>query len=267
MLPNGQPERVQFPSYLKDVEGMTEHPGKTIVDKLNPVASMMADIYQNKDYQREEIRHPGDPALQQAGQVGEFIGKEMMPFSVQNLMRRRDQSVTGSTAGQGIESYLGVTPAPREFTNSKAQNLMQQFEEQNQPEGARTAVQIEHRHLKSQILQQLRAGQKQPLHDALKSGQISRKEAHELGRESIEKPFAVGFKYLSLPQALEVYKAGTEEEKKAAFPFLVHKFKRIGDVPADQREALIKQLQAIEMDRLKEKPKRLGLTSEPGATP
>jgi hypothetical protein len=152
-LPNGQPERVQFPSYLKDVEGMTEHPGKTIVDKLNPVASMLADIYQNKDYAREEIRHPGDPMLQQAGQVGKFVGKELTPFPIQNWMRRRDQAVTGQPAGQASESYLGINPAPREFTNSAAQNMMQQFEEQNIPEGARTAAQVEHSRLKRQILQ------------------------------------------------------------------------------------------------------------------
>jgi hypothetical protein len=245
LLPNGQPERVQFPSYLKDVEGMTEHPGKTIVDKLNPIASMLADIYKNQDYQREEIRHPGDPVLQQAGQVGKFVGKNLMPFSVQNLMRRRDQAVTGQPLSQGVESYLGVTPAPREFTNSAAQNRMAQYVEQNMPAGARTAEQVEHSRQRRQILQQMRAGQKGALIDAVREGKLDRRQAHEIAREAAVGPFDVEFKHLTLPQAIDVYGLATPAEKDQAWPWLAHKFRDVRNMPPDQRQIYIEEYRRI----------------------
>src|SRR5260370_41090832 len=95
LVPNGAPERVQFPSYLKDIEGIYEHPGKTVGDKLNPLIEDAYRLYENQTYNREEIRHPGDPLLQQGLSVAAALAHENLPFAVQDYFLRGDQSLTG----------------------------------------------------------------------------------------------------------------------------------------------------------------------------
>jgi hypothetical protein len=114
----------------------------------------------------------------------------------------------------------------------------------------------------------MRAGDKKPLHDALAAGDISRREAHQLGQDSLEKPFAVEFKRLTIPQAIEVYKVATPSEQDTARPFLLRKFKHnLADVPADQRPALLKELQTIEIEWLTRKSREKKEEKSPAGMP
>jgi hypothetical protein len=62
MLPDNAAERLRFPSYLKDTEGMDEHPGKMVGDKLYPLVEDSYPALLKPDLQPRGNPRSGRPA-------------------------------------------------------------------------------------------------------------------------------------------------------------------------------------------------------------
>ena len=118
---DGTDERVSLPSYMKDIFSYEIEPGKTIANKVHPLLSMMVQMWNNEDYYGTEIRNEGDPAMQQWADYMEYVGNQMMPFSVRNLQARR---AAGGTWPEATESFFGITPAPRYVDRTPAETEM-----------------------------------------------------------------------------------------------------------------------------------------------
>lgn len=120
--PDGTPERISLPTYMKDVYAYAQKPLTTVSHKLHPLISSLVNMFENQDYYGYEIRNPDDPLVQQFKQEMEYLGKQFVPFSIQGLQRR---SEAGETKGQQMQSLLGLNPAPKYLSNTSLQNKIE----------------------------------------------------------------------------------------------------------------------------------------------
>jgi hypothetical protein len=92
---DGNPERVQIASYMKDMFAYAGHPWETVKHKLNPFLSTIYEMLQNEDFYGDMIRNPDDPFVQQVAQEAGYVAKQVVPFSFRNVAeqsKRGDRS-------------------------------------------------------------------------------------------------------------------------------------------------------------------------------
>jgi hypothetical protein len=128
----GNPERVSFPTYAKDVYSFMTNPLQTVANKLSPIASIGSQVINNKDYYGNSITDPYANKLSQAGQMGKYIATAVSPFALTGGAKRVDPSL-----GARAENFMGITKAPGTITNpgqqdyynasAEMQNLNTQF--------------------------------------------------------------------------------------------------------------------------------------------
>lgn len=120
----GNPERIQLPSYMKDVWAYKTHPWETAKHKLSPVFSAVAEMLDNEDFYGDLIRNPDDPVVTQAAQEAAFWRDQLIPFGVRNAQESSKRVVDDRMK---VAGFLGVTAAPRAETRTKAQNQMMTY--------------------------------------------------------------------------------------------------------------------------------------------
>jgi hypothetical protein len=132
--PDGSLDRVQLPTYMKDVYAYWkdvrgavkygEDPMQTLKNKAHPMISTVSQMLDNKDFYGAAIRNPADPAVKQVQDEAGYILKQMLPFSVRNYQQQAQTAKTQATApGYLFENpaLIGVTPAPGYVTKSEKQ--------------------------------------------------------------------------------------------------------------------------------------------------
>lgn len=117
----GTPQRVSLPSYVKDVYEYSQRPGTTVVNKLNPIFSLLGNLYSNQDFFGNPIADPEAGYWQQKLQQLEFVGKEARPFSLQGReqMQQSDQKPGFGASVRKSLTSVGVTPAPGYITSGE----------------------------------------------------------------------------------------------------------------------------------------------------
>ena len=222
--PDGSDERIQFPTYMKDVINYGRHPLKTVAGKEHPLIGSIVDMLQNKDFFGDEIRNPEDPVATQLKQELEYIGKQFEPISIKNMQQ---QSRSGQSAATIAAGAAGIAPAPRWVVRSAAQNKMQEL--LSRGETGKTPEQQAQISMEMDLLRGVHADASaggRALREAEQQGKISKKQAWEILRKAHENPLESKFKQLQALDALKVYKLGTDEEKKLWRPTLNGKFGR-----------------------------------------
>lgn len=119
---NGEPYRVEFPTYLKDVyqsgapQLLTGHPfgafdsfTSMLGNKASPELSTIIELMQNRDFFGNEIRNPNDNNTTQAKQVALYLGSTLTPFTLQ---QQQNLAAGKSTIEQQAESFFGIIKAP-----------------------------------------------------------------------------------------------------------------------------------------------------------
>jgi hypothetical protein len=247
---HGDPERVNLPSYMKDIlpfflaRTMNQRlkvGGQMAINKLHPMLHMIGEMLRNKDYYGTEIRHADDPLIQQAKDTAKYIGKEFVPFGIRGVSRERER---GATWQKALLSEIGITPAPRYVNQTAAQQLMADIQERNRPRGTRTKEQAQLYQMESEISRGLRKGgdraeeASRKLIDAVHSGLLTKKQAQGLTDRSTQPQGLSGFKSMGVVDALDVYKLGTPAEKQIWRKALEEKEPLIESLPAGQRDAV-----------------------------
>jgi hypothetical protein len=208
----GNIERVQLPSYMKDIAAYSRHPIGTVTHKLHPEIGMIMGMLQNQDYYGDKIRNEHDPIVTQAEQVAKYIGTQFVPIGIRNVaeVKRR----TGGVAG-GLPSFVGVTPARREDVRTDAQNRMMEYLGGRRAEG-RTPQEQATAQRRTDMLEGLRSGTRgrPDLQRAVRAHEMSAVQAQNLWRQSRENPTLGRFKQLTLDEAEEIYGLGTPDEQK-----------------------------------------------------
>jgi len=101
-------ERISLPTYMKDVYAWSIQPGQTAKNKLHPLLSSMAQMWDNHDYYGDLIRNEDDPLVTQLWDVMKFTGVQFEPFTFRNTAKLYKEK-PGVQASLGM---LGFQPAP-----------------------------------------------------------------------------------------------------------------------------------------------------------
>src|SRR6185437_7277192 len=129
--------------------------------------------YKNQNFFHEQIRDPDASLLQQGEQVAGYIARGGEPFTVQNYLKRQQETTSGKQGAPGLESALGVLPASRDVTNSRMMNFMDETLKGRSPQGAITPEQFDKNQTMRDLEGQIRAGKPANIDQALRSGTIS----------------------------------------------------------------------------------------------
>jgi hypothetical protein len=123
------PDRITMPTYIKeeaaligsgDLNGLNQitNIAHMIGDKLTPTLQATKDIILNEDYFGDPIRDKDADTSTQLGQLGKFIGKQLLPFSISGSQKATER---GSSQ---LGAFLGFNPAPRWLLESKTQKFI-----------------------------------------------------------------------------------------------------------------------------------------------
>ncbi len=210
--PDGHPERVQLPTYMKDVYAYGKHPGKTVTDKLNPQMSMIADMLENRDFYGTEIRNADDPLVKQTGDTFAFAAKQFIPFSIEAALKRKE---SGASFGQQAQSFVGVTPAPSDVDRTPAEQMIADMMQARAPQGAKTQAQADKSQAERDLRTQARQGVniRPTLRQMIQDGKITARGAGALLEDARQSPDEDAIKRLPLPDAFAVWQAASPEEK------------------------------------------------------
>ncbi len=122
LLPNGVPERLNIPGYVKDVVEFNQAPLRTVANKLHPLLSLGAQWFENRDYSGGLIYNPDDTFSQELNDWLHYAEGEFTPFSIRNVQRRGRESEM--PLGEKVLSGLGFQRAPSYVADpEKAQRL------------------------------------------------------------------------------------------------------------------------------------------------
>ena len=123
-------ERVSLPSYVKDVYEYAHHPGQTVVNKLNPIFSVLGNLYSNEDFFGNPITDPEADYWHQKLQQLQFVGREARPFSFQGRqqLKQTDRDTGIGAAVKKDLTFVGVAPAPGYITSPEQIERRQRLE-------------------------------------------------------------------------------------------------------------------------------------------
>jgi 2'-5' RNA ligase len=241
-LKNADGTYLNIPGYMKDVFAFGHNPLMTVANKMGPLLESTSELLQNKDFYGTEIRHTDDPIMQQLGEVAEWAGKQLIPFSFSGAGKLLEQRGAEDNLGSMIEEavkhlgdlglgQLGFQKAPSYIQNSPAMNMARDYERENRPPGTKTAEQDRHYKAMDAIVRMYReheVDQKQ-IDRYIEEGIISRDDPHAARDQAKQSPMARAAENLSITQVLNVWQAATPEERKELRPILRDKEYMIHD--------------------------------------
>jgi hypothetical protein len=142
--PDGNPERVFLPTYMKDiiplglagarrgVPGLISRAGTMAVNKLHPVLNLLGNMWRNQDYYGTQIVNEGDDLVTAAKKEAAFVASQFKPYSFQGYQRR-----VGGVEPKA-EAFFGIMPTPRELTQTAAEDTASRIYQASLPQGGRT---------------------------------------------------------------------------------------------------------------------------------
>lgn len=245
---DGRPERLSLPSYVKDLFHYAKEPVRTVVNKAHPLITMIVDMLQNRDFYGVEIRHPDDSLVRQAAQLAGFVAEQFAPFSWRNISQRaRAQGRRGLVGAArevltpaGLESFIGITPAPKYVGRTGAEEKAIELLERRRPRGTRTSEEFERGLTRSYLRSELASGRMKPgqLPEHVRAGEITGADIARLLKASKEPPIVRYSRSLPLEDFLEVWDEASTDERKVLRQLLLGKRHLVADYPPERRKEI-----------------------------
>lgn len=113
---NGDPIRIQLPTYMKDIFSVAHSPGSAIAGKVHPLLGAAIDLMNNRDFLNHQIADDHDSFLQRQLDRIEYVAKAGTPISASNAAKP-GQSTTDQFAG-----VMGVNRTPAYINRTDAEN-------------------------------------------------------------------------------------------------------------------------------------------------
>jgi hypothetical protein len=219
----GRPERISLPSYMKDVyhygsgfgEGLrsgVRQMGKTVAGKMHPMIQLMADMYENSDWQGNKLWNEDDPMMKQLYGAVQHTGSQLMPFGLRRAIEDTvNTEVRGVPPRYGaLERYapfVGVTPAPADIKKTDAELHLDR--NQNYRQGERTQQSATRFDRIAEMERALRKGDTASAElisqKAIASGEAPEGALAQAEKRAAEVPLLRKFKMASLGTALGAY--------------------------------------------------------------
>lgn len=252
--PDGTEERTSIPGYHKDIyqyfksfplgpERGVRQFASTLRHKLHPMANAIFDMMSNEDFYGERIRNEEDPLVDQLKDSMEFVAEQFQPFWVRNVKRRLE---SGGGLAEGVESALGILPAPATIYRSRAEQLAGIYVGESLG-GAMTKEQAERRKVRRDLIRKGLSGDpnyRENIRDAIINEKINRRDYRLILNSLRERPLERMVKRLSLEKALNVFDLATPSEQERLRGVLLRKQRTLFDMPLEQRENLQRRLDA-----------------------
>jgi N12 class adenine-specific DNA methylase len=234
---SGRPQRVAMPTYVKDVYHYATEPGRTLADKVSPLASLFAEMVKNKDFYGNAIRNVDDPLIQQMLEAGKHVALAAEPFGIRTLEKETNLK---APIAQRIQQFVGITPAPSSIEKSSASLLASELAAGNIPPGNRTREQVERTKEERTIAELARTGRpvSAEIGKALRAGTVTMAEVRRALAGAHMDPLARTFKSLQLDQALKVWGKATPEERQKLRPLLLQKGKTLNTKTRQEQRIL-----------------------------
>lgn len=125
--PQGEPERLSQPGYVKDWIEMSRAPGQTLANKTHPLISLTNQLRTNRDYYGGIIDPSGlDEDANMASAYADFLIGSVMPFTLRGYDRLTEEGA--STAAKRM-SLLGFNPAPKSIVSPERGEAFQRRED------------------------------------------------------------------------------------------------------------------------------------------
>jgi hypothetical protein len=267
-LPDGTPERVWYPSYLRDFMGFVHEPMKevmkgnplgapgkimaTITAKEAPGVRLLYEAITNKNYFGEQIFTSGEGIGSQTADFAKHFGKEyLIPFGPQQAMKARG----GVSAAANI---AGVTSVPRRYLRTPAQEVISDYNALKR--GTETQSEAEKSQFKRDFLDAVRSGDMETARgvakEAVEALRFSPSDLGKLMKEARQNPLVSSFRGLPLEWALKAYKVADDEERKVLGKSMAHKIQASSLV---EKKRLIGEIRSIYQDiqAKKETPRKV----------
>jgi hypothetical protein len=218
LMPNGQPERLRAPTYMRDVLSLN-HPIEMAKHKLNFPLRMFSALVDNQDFFGTQIRDPYAGIGTQAGQVGKYVGESLLPFGIQGYL------ATEAPKARAL-NLIGITKVPRLYSNSDAMNVIDEYNKMNR--AATTSRQAEaEKTLKKELRTLAKAqdedGFKDAARTAMEAGTLTRQQIKTIVDESQAPPGLGRFVALPVEWQARAWAKATDAEKEAWQPYFLKK--------------------------------------------
>lgn len=239
---NGNPVRLNFPSYMKDVLAYSKHPVESFGHSLNPLGSTMFDVYENKDFYDVQIRNPDDPLHEQAAQLAKFLGKQFVPFSVSGAMKLREDA---APLQKQILPFFGITPAPSRMTMTPAQELASELMAAAMPSAPRTQEQFDKSKLVKDAVRAIKTGSREKTKaftEAIASGKINADAMTVLIDRLKYSPLQFQVHHLNADDAMRVWRVANAQEREQLEPIIAMKVLNSKTVPVERKGAYLREL-------------------------
>jgi hypothetical protein len=234
---DGNPTRLRIPGYINDLVSVWHSPVTAFEHKMNPLISEISQLIHNRDYFGEQIYGPEGQGL------ANYAVKQGMPFSVQNLMKMREQ---GEPASSQVVSSLGIGPAPGYLVKSKAQNTADAIRHEDSGGRSLSHAQAERFKARRQLTELVRTDGADAAAPAIKkaidAGTISENDISDIVKRSPVSSLEATVKGFTPAQGMRVYADATDDEKKRLYPILWGKIERAENLSDDERQKMRDEL-------------------------
>jgi hypothetical protein len=243
--PDGTDERLSIPSYLRDESELMAggHVVKNVLtmakNKMNPIFRVMGDLATNKDYAGNHVYNADADSSVQAKQIGEYLAKAAVPFSVTGAERSANAGAGNTELAANV---MGFNPAPGYMTRTPFFDYLYEHRDDH----GRASLSPEQAAAKSKFfsaLNQIRTGQKADL-----SG-FTPLERKKLILYSRSTPQEADFKRLPLQQKLNAWDKASALERKQyhlrQYLFTGNVGGQLMSMPQDERAETLARLKEI----------------------
>ncbi len=240
---NGNPLRVNFPSYMKDVISYWKHPGESLGHSLNPLLSSIYDLLMNRNFYDVRIRNEDDPIWKQGSELAEWASKEMVPFSVGGAMKLRE---TDTNAWKEVAPFFGITPAPARLTMTPAQELAAEISAASMPKEPRPQESYDRSQLLKQVVRDIKAGQQRKavaeLRGGLDKGILNEAAAQTLVERLRYTPLQFQVHNMTAEAAMRVWRVANDSEREDMRPIVRSKIANSMSLSLEQKTVMLREM-------------------------
>jgi hypothetical protein len=258
-------DRLNLPTYVKDVYSFYKAPISTTSHKLHPLPRLAAQVVTNQDYWSADIRDADDPAGKQFADVVTHILKASSSYSAQGvdkLYKQSRKSGKPMSISDVALPFVGLSPAPRSVNDDSilwtpAANIVKDFNQNLRPaatlyrdlkkvsvlSGQSYEDTPEQQHLVGVLAEDLKSGKQvdSQIDAAIRGGVLKprhRTQVYKAAQEYLEQ----GVWKMNLDQALEVYGAADDRERKLLYRVLQAKQGEYADTLTPDQISKLKAL-------------------------
>ena len=241
---NGNPERVNPPSYLKDAMAYSKAPFTSFAHSLNPMLASTFDLLRNKDFYDVQIRNPDDPLWKQGSDVAKWAGSELTPFSLTGAAQLH---ALNTPAWKQVAPFFGVTPVPARQTMTPAQTLAGEMMSAGMPSTPQTRHQFEAGKLLKDVVQQMktgdRAGGMKAFTDGIDRGALNPNSAALLVQRLGYTPLQFQVHHLEAGAAMKVWRVANDAERKELKGIISVKILNSQTIAPGDKSAWLREIQ------------------------